>query len=55
MRVVAFWLKMRLAPRAEMGALKKWFAACGARLKKGIAEVAVAKSLQPLGREEEKE
>jgi hypothetical protein len=55
MRVAAVWLKERLAPRAEMGALKKWFAALGARVKKGIVEIAVAKSSQQFGREEEKE
>jgi hypothetical protein len=55
MRVAAVWLKMRLVPRAEMEALKKWYAAWSARVKKGIAEVAAAKSSQQFGREEEKE
>jgi hypothetical protein len=55
MRVAAVWLKMRLVPRAELGAIKKWLAAWGPRVKKGIAEVAAAKSSQQFGREEEKE
>jgi hypothetical protein len=55
MGAAAFWQKMILATRAEMGALKRWFAAWIARAKKGIVEIAVAKSLQQLGREEEKE
>jgi hypothetical protein len=54
MRAAAVWLKMGLVPRAELGAIKKWLAA-GARVKKGIAEVAAAKSSQQFGREEEKE
>ena len=55
METAAFWQKMRLAPRAEMVALKKWLAAWSARVKKGIAKVAAAQSSQQLGREEEKE
>jgi hypothetical protein len=55
METTAFWQKMRLAPRAEMVALKKWFAARIARVKTGIVEIAVTKSSQQFGREEEKE
>ena len=55
MGATAFWQKIRLAPRAEKEALKKWLAARIARVKKGIVEIAVAKSLQQFGREEEKE
>jgi len=55
MAATAFWQKLRPAPRAETGALKKWFAAWIRRVKKGIAEVAAAKSSQQFGREEEKE
>jgi hypothetical protein len=51
----AFWQKTRLAPRAEMVALKKWFATLIVGVKKGIVEIAVARSSQQFGREEEKE
>jgi len=55
MGAAAFWQKIILATRAEMRALKRWFAAWIVRVKRGIVEIAVAKSLQSLGREEEKE
>lgn len=55
MAAISFWQKLRPALRAETGALKKWFAAWIMRVKKGIAEVAAAKSSQQFGREEEKE
>jgi hypothetical protein len=54
MRVAAFWGKAKPAVRGETQDRPGRFAACIARLKAAIAEIAAAKSLQQFGREEEK-
>jgi hypothetical protein len=55
MGATALWEKIKPAVRAEMEQQEVRFAALAALLKAGIAEVAVAKSSQRFGREEEKE
>ncbi len=47
------WKKINRAVRAEMKEQEKWVAACFARLKAGVAEIAAARSFQQFGREEE--
>lgn len=53
MGAAVIWRKIKPAVRAEMKEQEKWVAACVARLKVGIAQIAIARSFQHFGREEE--
>ena len=53
MGAAAFWKKLKPAEGAELKEKEGPFAACIAQLKKGLAAIAIAKSSQQFGREEE--
>jgi hypothetical protein len=55
MGIAAFWERWRTASAAEKKEQERPAAAWIVQLKKGIAAIAVAKSSQQSGREEEKE
>jgi hypothetical protein len=55
MGTTVFWEKIKPAASAGMEESAGWFASGMARLKDVVAEIAIAKSLQQFGREEEKE
>ena len=55
MGAAAFWKRVKRAAETDLKERKRLVAAWIAQLKKGLAAIAMAKSSQQFGREEEKE